>query len=217
MTRLIEPYTQKEDSQVRPRIHWCPTGAFVFAPVHAAGIYEGPDQECCSDYVISSYTPTLTALLRSQQRRETYTAQNMQVLTIAVERSQDDTLPRLRFVSTEARQIAELAEEAGVPVESVPETTPKSEVVKSFRATNMVHLSCHGIQDSLRPHESRFCLGSGNLTISELIDVDSEKSFFAFLSACETAKGSHKHADEVVHLAASMLFAGFKSVVATMW
>jgi CHAT domain-containing protein len=37
------------------------------------------------------------------------------------------------------------------------------------------------------------------------------------MSACETAKGDQKQPDQVVHLAAAMLFAGFQSVVGTMW
>ena len=39
----------------------------------------------------------------------------------------------------------------------------------------------------------------------------------AFLSACETAMGADELSDEAMHLAASLLFAGFRGVVATMW
>ncbi|KAJ6522099.1 hypothetical protein DFH09DRAFT_938562 [Mycena vulgaris] len=39
----------------------------------------------------------------------------------------------------------------------------------------------------------------------------------AVLRACQTAMGDEKLPDEAVHLAASLLFAGFRSVVATMW
>ncbi|KAJ7603472.1 hypothetical protein DFH06DRAFT_1022192 [Mycena polygramma] len=41
----------------------------------------------------------------------------------------------------------------------------------------------------------------------------------AFLSACETAKGDETVPDEAMHrdLAATLLFAGFHGVVATMW
>ena len=39
----------------------------------------------------------------------------------------------------------------------------------------------------------------------------------AFLSACQTAEGDKDLPDEAVHLAAGMLAAGFKSVIATMW
>jgi hypothetical protein len=58
---------QRAVGRARPRIHWCPTGAFAFVPVHAAGISEGPNREYCADYVVSSYTPTLASLLRAQQ------------------------------------------------------------------------------------------------------------------------------------------------------
>lgn len=39
----------------------------------------------------------------------------------------------------------------------------------------------------------------------------------AFLSACQTAAGDEKRPEEVVHLAAGMLMAGYRSVFATMW
>jgi hypothetical protein len=44
-----------------------------------------------------------------------------------------------------------------------------------------------------------------------------DDTFLAFLSACATAKGDKDQPDQVMHLAAAMLFSGFKSVVATMW
>ncbi|KAF7358090.1 CHAT domain-containing protein [Mycena venus] len=46
------------------RLWWCPTGSFSFLPIHAAGIYDEHSMgESVTDYVISSYTPTLEALL----------------------------------------------------------------------------------------------------------------------------------------------------------
>ncbi|KDN46596.1 hypothetical protein RSAG8_04249, partial [Rhizoctonia solani AG-8 WAC10335] len=47
-----------------PHITWCPTGVLSFLPLHAAGDYDHPRARVF-DYVISSYTPTLTALLAS--------------------------------------------------------------------------------------------------------------------------------------------------------
>ncbi|KAJ6596417.1 hypothetical protein DFH09DRAFT_1407639 [Mycena vulgaris] len=37
----------------RPRIWWCPSGSFIFLPIHAAGTYRGTSPECLSDYTIS--------------------------------------------------------------------------------------------------------------------------------------------------------------------
>ena len=39
----------------------------------------------------------------------------------------------------------------------------------------------------------------------------------AFLSACQTAQMSSEEPNESIHIAAAMLFAGFQSVVGTMW
>ncbi|KAK0493976.1 hypothetical protein EDD18DRAFT_1402949 [Armillaria luteobubalina] len=52
------------DSTNLPRLWWCPTGPLAFLPVHAARDYCTNEQGTkLSDYVISSYTPTLTILL----------------------------------------------------------------------------------------------------------------------------------------------------------
>ncbi|KAF8979572.1 hypothetical protein BDQ17DRAFT_1264592, partial [Cyathus striatus] len=40
---------------------------------------------------------------------------------------------------------------------------------------------------------------------------------FAFLSACETGTGDESLPEEAVHLAAGVLQAGYRSVIATMW
>ncbi|CAG8697403.1 9223_t:CDS:1, partial [Acaulospora colombiana] len=54
---------------ILPRIWWCATGPLAFLPIHAAGIYDpGSVDSQISDYVISSYTPTLSALLESTHR-----------------------------------------------------------------------------------------------------------------------------------------------------
>ncbi|TEB18330.1 hypothetical protein FA13DRAFT_639065 [Coprinellus micaceus] len=44
-----------------------------------------------------------------------------------------------------------------------------------------------------------------------------KNSDLAFLSACKTSTGEAKIPDEAVHLAAGMLAAGYRRVVATMW
>jgi CHAT domain-containing protein len=82
---------------------------------------------------------------------------------------------------------------------------------------HIAHLACHGVQDQEDPLNSGFCLGDGKLTVSNLMVIKLEHAFLAFLSACETAKGDKNLPDQAIHLAAAMLFCGFRSVVATMW
>src|ERR1700734_4073000 len=49
-----------------PHIWWCATGPLAFLPIHAAGIYnKGTAGFNISDYVMSSYTPTLAAIINA--------------------------------------------------------------------------------------------------------------------------------------------------------
>ncbi len=50
------------------------------------------------------------------------------------------------------------------------------------------------------------------LELSEIIKLQIPNTKFAFLSACQT-----ELSEEVVHIAAGMLAAGYQSVVGTMW
>jgi CHAT domain-containing protein len=82
---------------------------------------------------------------------------------------------------------------------------------------NILHLACHGSQNAKNPLESAFLLRDGSLTIAQIMPVPLPRAFLAFLSACETARGDVNYTEQVIHLGAAMLFAGFKSVVGTMW
>jgi CHAT domain-containing protein len=94
-----------------------------------------------------------------------------------------------------------------------------------LRESSIVHLACHGVQDLNLPLDSGLALTDGRLKISEIMrrpagddELDIKKTMsLAFLSACETAKSDKTVPDEAMHLAATLLFAGFRGVVATMW
>jgi CHAT domain-containing protein len=91
-----------------------------------------------------------------------------------------------------------------------------SSVLNGLTTAHILHLACHGHQNE-NPLDSNFALNDGPLTISSLMRLNLQHAMFAFLSACETAKGDKNQPDQAVHLAASMVFCGFRSVVATMW
>lgn len=92
-----------------------------------------------------------------------------------------------------------------------------SSVVDHLPDATILHLACHGQQDTASPLESGFCLRDGRLSVADLMRLSLPNAVLAFLSACETAKGDQTQPDQVVHLAAAMLFVGFRSVIATMW
>jgi CHAT domain-containing protein len=128
-------------------------------------------------------------------------------------------LPRLWNVDTELACIEETVRESpfDATLEVVASAATVERVTDRIQSAHFVHLACHGTQHPTDALESGFYLSNGTLTVSKLMGLDLNQAWFAYLSACETAKGDAKQPDQGVHLAAAMLFAGFKSVVATMW
>jgi CHAT domain-containing protein len=83
---------------------------------------------------------------------------------------------------------------------------------------HVVHFACHGKQDTNLPWESGLMLdGELYLTVKEIMKYPMPNASLAYLSACETGMGAENLPDEAMHIAASLLFAGFRGVVATMW
>jgi CHAT domain-containing protein len=118
---------------------------------------------------------------------------------------------------TDVAQIARATDQIQVIEYGRTSAAKVYEIVDTLPRADIVHLACHGVQDLEDPLKSGFCLGDGKLSVSELMDIKLDHPFLAFLSACETAKGDQKQPDQVIHLAAAMLFCGFPNVVATMW
>jgi len=95
--------------------------------------------------------------------------------------------------------------------------TSMEKVLSHLPDASVVHFACHGTQDHTRPLESALLLADGGLKISTIMKSPLPNARLAFLSACETAKGDDNVPDEAIHIAATMLFAGFQGVVGTMW
>jgi tetratricopeptide (TPR) repeat protein len=212
---------QKATGRSRPRLHWCANGDFVFLPIHAAGMYTGPqaNQACCSDFVVSSYTPTISALLRAQKSAAPIASADVNMLLVGEDCATNLSMSKLASVGTELRcvEATAITKQFGHTVEAIPREATVERVTDRVKSANFVHLACHGIQHPTNALESGFYLRDGMLTILKLMELKLDKPWFAYLSACETAKGDAEQPDQVMHLAAAMLFAGFKSVVATMW
>jgi hypothetical protein len=213
--------TQKTAGRSRPRLHWCANGDFVFLPLHAAGIYSGPltNRECCSDYIISSYTPTVSALLRAQAQTPSVSSAEVNMLLVGEDSAKNPALSELWNVRKELTCVETIAaaKHFGHTVETISREATVEWVTERIQSASFVHLACHGLQHQTNALESGFYLSDDKLTISKLMEIELDRPWFAYLSACETAKGDAEQPDQVMHLAAAMLFAGFKHVVATMW
>lgn len=92
------------------------------------------------------------------------------------------------------------------------------EVINHLRSSHVVHFACHGKQDASNPLNSSLILHDGKrLDMTQIMAQPLPNASLAFLSACKTAMGSDSLPDEAMHFAASLLFAGFRGVVGTMW
>jgi CHAT domain-containing protein len=113
--------------------------------------------------------------------------------------------------------------EAHVPNEclvklGIPGTPASVEgVVSHLPSVSIAHFACHGQQNMQNPLESALILEDGRLEVSQIMRQSMPNASLAFLCACETAMGDEDLPDEVIHLAATLLFAGFRGAIATMW
>ncbi|KAF6753815.1 CHAT domain-containing protein [Ephemerocybe angulata] len=199
-----------------PRIWWCPIGPLSFLPLHAAGVYRGAKRESVFDYVVSSYTPTVTAITdRVKNHRSVDDRTSGLFLTCQPNVTGAPSIPG---TTSEVRSIYERAEGSGVRALKLEggELTV-SECIKHMQEFSSVHLACHASQDAAEPLQSRFLFHDGSLELGTILQSNLKNADLAFLSACQTSTGEEKLADEAVHLAAGMLAAGYRSVVGTMW
>ncbi|KAI9463899.1 CHAT domain-containing protein [Boletus coccyginus] len=199
----------------RSRIWWCPTAEFSLLPLHAAGPYR-KGQKNLADLYISSHTPTLTALIRARQRDSPNSAAE-QKRFIAIGQANAPGESELPSVSAELASIAQLVDGLATFTRIEGEEATISRASEELGKNQWIHLACHGLPNSKRPFESAFALADGHFTIQKIIQCEPENPQFAYLSACHTTVGDKDSPDEVIHLASAIQFAGFRSVIGTMW
>jgi CHAT domain-containing protein len=193
------------------------TGNLSFLPIHAAEIAHGSSVERTSDYVVSSYTPTLAALTKARDGWNSI-ARN-QVTGIVAGCKDAPGMGRLPNVQEELDVTVDcFAKASAHALNTSQPNTSLEDLLTTMKQedVHVLHLACHGVQ-APNPLQSAFLLSDGRLTIEHIMRLRLPRAVLAFLSACQTAKGSEKQPDQAVHLAASMLFCGFRSVVGTMW
>ncbi|KAI0083486.1 CHAT domain-containing protein [Irpex rosettiformis] len=205
-------------STTLPHVTWCPTGPLVFLPLHAAGIYPSDDRisapsQTIMDLAVSSYTPTLEALLKPRTQ-VTPAGQDPRVLIVSQPDSPFARENPIPGTATEAAIVVSLVGESK-PLDGADGTIQA--VLEGMATHEWVHLACHGIQNRMDPTNSAFILYNGHLTLAELMKHHLPNADLAVLSACQTATGDEKLSEEAVHLAAGMLNIGYKSVIGTMW
>lgn len=203
-----------------PRIWWCPTGPLTFLPLHTAGYHTEPatpHRRTVLDRAVSSYTPTLRALLQARTPAG------------AVDGPAPSVEERDRFLLVEVDAPGQVplqhAAEHAVLRERVPadrltvladDRATVAAVEAGLSAHRWVHFSCHGDQDLADPSRGGLLLHDATLTVSD-VATGRFRGDFAGLSACKTAVGGVEFLDEAITLAAALHYTGYRHVVASLW
>ncbi|KAG9108217.1 hypothetical protein FRC07_008502 [Ceratobasidium sp. 392] len=191
-------------------ITWCATGALSFLPLHAAGLYDGLSPNAFN-LVVSSYTPTLSALLS----QNTQDAAPLDGVLAVGQASTPGLLPLPKTVD-ELAIVKKYSQSLRFRQLDGALATVNA-TLSAMEAHSWVHLACHAVQNRTNPSHSAFRLHDGSLTLAEIARRAFKNKGLAFLSACQTATGDDVLPDEATHLAAGMLMAGYPTVIATMW
>jgi CHAT domain-containing protein len=164
--------------------------------------------------VVSSYTPTLSALISAQEQLGDAESENSTVLLVSLPEASG--LSPLPNALVEADCVRRLVPHAQLNILS-GDRASVSNVLGSLSDAVVLHLACHGHQSQDDPLTSGFTLHDGRLMLEKVMHLHLSKARLAYLSACETASTDEWQPDEAINLAATMLFVGFRSVIATMW
>ena len=185
--------------------------------MHAAGLYESHERGTKTyEYIASSYTPTLSVLADAN-------------VSLSLEPEPFKGILAVSQPNVEGQPpIPQTVDEVEALRKAVGDTVPlqwlnganatKEAVLAGMKSSTWVHLACHARQYPLRTSESAFMLANGEeLSLADISEHDYASGELAFLSACQTAAGDFDLSEEGVHLAAGMLVAGYRSVIATTW
>jgi tetratricopeptide (TPR) repeat protein len=204
-----------------PRVWWCPTGPLAFLPLHAAGRYAETvapfgsktlaTPQTVLDPVVSSYTPTLTALIQARGRPGPTTDPPMLIVGVP----DIPGVSHLPGVTGGVEMIMRTF--GGTQTVLIGPAATRAAVLHAMGDHSWIHLACHGTHNTSDPTQSALQLYDGQLTVGAILTAQPVPAELAFLSASYTAIGGTEPADEAIHLAAALHTLGYRHVIATLW
>jgi CHAT domain-containing protein len=126
-----------------------------------------------------------------------------------------ETMAELPFVERELRTVTSIFGHQSCQLMDSEATVDN--VMKEIQSSSWLHLACHGHQDPSDPLKSGLVLYDGKLELAKILNINLPKAKFVYLSACETAMGDSKLANEAMHLAGGFIAAGFQGAIGTLW
>ncbi|KAI9568513.1 CHAT domain-containing protein [Boletus coccyginus] len=225
IVKHLLPHTSKGS-----RLWWCPTGPFASIPLHAAGPYR-QGESTLSQLYVSSYTPTLQALIRARARtanepprsRRTSMVPNFLKSKKSKQSLISQTIPTIVAIGHTASD--ETCYELDLLRNRIPPSVPfrriegedvtSEAVLAAFREPVWLHLACPASLVSALPCNSGFATKNGMLSLYDISKAHPQAQF-AFLSG-QCNRGDDTELEEIMHLAASVQYSGVRSVIGTLW
>jgi tetratricopeptide (TPR) repeat protein len=193
---------------------WCPTGLTAFLPLHAAGARTSNAHtgDSALYLAVSSYTPTLRTLIQLRQRQPAQEASPSGPLIVAMPKTPGQ--PDLDSATEEADDIEQRA-----PVHELLTGTSatRDAVAEAMPHHLWAHYACHGSQELHEPFRGALHVHDGPLSITQIMNLQLPDLVLAYLSACETSRGSTLIPDEGITLASALQIAGYQHVIGTLW
>lgn len=201
-----------EDGAPWPRLWWIATSVLSVLPLHAAGYHDDPldgRRRAVLDRVVSSYTPTVLALRTAGRPRG---SRSPSALVVGIDGAGGGS--PLVGAGAEATWVHDALRSSRPPLIDADAT--RSAVLSALPEVGWAHFACHA-ETTVDPADSHLLLHDGSLSVRDLADLDLDRAYLAYLSACTTAFGGNRLLDESAHIAAAFQVAGFPQVIATLW
>ncbi|KAI8959632.1 CHAT domain-containing protein [Daldinia sp. FL1419] len=202
-----------------PRVWWIPTGLMSLLPLHAAGLHHTSSSEAVIDRVISSYSPSLRALVQARKTPTEVFHVQKEAFLVSMETTPD--CPSLSRAKEEIKVIDELLPPSASRTKL--EAPCKEEVIYGLKRCNVFHFAGHSISDQIDPSKSCLLLldwQEDPLTFEDIIYLKLGDSlpFLAYLSACSTgANSAERLHDESINLMTACQLAGFRHTIGSLW
>jgi CHAT domain len=192
------------------RVWWCPTSVFGYLPLHAMGPIpsDGGDLRYFSDLYISSYTPTLSALIRSREPdTRTYALPTSPVAQLGPFQPEAwADIPLIRGLDLQSTSLS---------LRNIPLTT----VLDSLQRHQFAHLAYHSTSKTPKQIDATVLFyNRERLNLLEIVRSRHSAGGFAFLPASHMAELTDGIIpDEALHISAALQYSGYRSVIGTMW
>lgn len=211
-----------------PRIWWVSSGWSSLLPIHAAGLHGQviDTEEACTvmDAVVSSYIPTLTALLYSRSRiAEIESAEGDEhgsALLLAMGRTPGHGFSDLLNAPIEVEKVSAVLERHYDIVKHIQPRPKTADAIRGLQSCSIAHFACHGqtAEDPLASELYFWDAYRAPFDVATLMNLDIRRCKLAYLSACESGFSSEwKLREEGLHLAGALQLAGIPNIVATWW